>query len=79
MKLNVNGHQWFSYEDKNVCQIKVMARGLHTTCAGKYIIVDMANKGLKILGALIIIKKKKVRINDERGSSVNTKRGHPLS
>lgn len=47
-KLNEDVIQWYTYEDKNRRPIKVMARGLHETCAKVDIMKDPQKKGLKI-------------------------------
>lgn len=76
MKLNCGKHQWHTYENKNDRHIKVMARGLHPTCATEDIIDDLRKKGLKILGAVNIIKKEKG--NGENRREPVTKKGLPL-
>lgn len=75
-KLKREQLQWFTYENKNVRPIKVMARGLHATCAKEDIIENLQQKELKILDATNIIKKEK--INDEQGKLTISKRGLPL-
>ncbi len=76
MKLNTEKYQWFTYEDKQTRPIKVMARGLHHTCASKDIVEDLENKGLKILDAVNIVKKERTE-NGEGNQTIN-KRGLPL-
>lgn len=40
-KLNDNAIQWYTYEDKSRRPNKVMARGLHATCAKEEIMTDL--------------------------------------
>lgn len=56
--------------------IKVMAKGLHSSCDEKKIIQDLKAKGLKILEAKNIIKKEKTE--NSRGELVIQRRGLPM-
>ena len=47
-KLNEEGKEWFTYEDKNNRNIKVMARGLHPTCQKEDVIEDLKIKELQV-------------------------------
>jgi hypothetical protein len=76
MKLNIDKHQWYTYENKHERPIKVMARGLHPTCVCKDILEGLKNKGFKILDAVNVIKKDKTTGQD--GSVNFQKRGLPL-
>lgn len=57
-KLSETQIQWFTYEDKNNRPIKVMARGLHPTCDRQSIIEDLQQKGMHLLDAVNILKKR---------------------
>lgn len=61
--LNIKKVQWHSYENKASRPIKVMAKGLHSTCDEKEIVQDLKEKGLQILDAKNIIKKEKIENN----------------
>ena len=74
-KLNAEKKQWYTYEDKNRRPIKVMARGLHSSCEKQDIIDDLQQKGLKIIDAVNIIKKEK---RDNSGFQELSRKGLPL-
>jgi len=74
-KLNEEGKEWYTYEDKNNRGIKVMARGLHPTCLKEDIIEDLKSKGMQIEDAVNILKRERIETND--GIKIN-KRGLPL-
>lgn len=76
MKLNIDRHQWYTFENKNDRHIKVMARGLHSSCSVNDIVDELTDKGFKIIDAVNIIKKEKVI--SEEGSISYTRRGIPL-
>lgn len=76
MKLNAEKFQWFTYENKIDRPIKVMARGLHSTCEANEIIEDLQIKGFDIKDAANIIKKE--RTVNGSGNSAITKKGLPL-
>lgn len=74
-KLNLEKIEWYTYENKSNRPIKVMARGLHPTCAIRDIMEDLQRQGLQIENAANIIKREKVK----EGSEFKvTKRGLPL-
>lgn len=75
-KLNTEKVQWYTYENKNERPIRVVARGLHITCAKEDLIEDPYKEGYKILDATNIIKKEKQE-NQQR-EQINIRRGLPL-
>jgi hypothetical protein len=76
-KLNEKGYQWYTYEEKKDRPIKVMARGLHTTCIKEEILEELQqNAKLKIIDAVNIIKKE--RKVDTDGKPIVCKKGLPL-
>lgn len=60
--LNKKKVQWHSYKNKASKPIKVMARGLHSSCDEKEIVQDLKEKGLQILEAKNIVKKRKLKM-----------------
>ena len=75
-KLDDNGIQWYTYENKNERPIRVVARGLHASCSSEDIQDNLKKRGFKILDAVNIIRKE--REENEKGEQVITKRGLPL-
>lgn len=58
-KLNAEAIQWYTYENKNDRPIKVMARGLHSTCSKVEILEDLKSRGLQAIDANNIMKKER--------------------
>lgn len=56
-ELTRNKIQWHTYEEKNIRPTKVMAKGLHLSCAEEEITTDLTSKGYNILEAKNIFKK----------------------
>lgn len=75
-ELNEQEVQWHTYEDKASRPIKVMARGLHSTCDEKEIITDLQQEGFLILDAKNILQNE--RIEKENGDIIIKKRALPL-
>lgn len=75
-KLNTDGHEWYTYEDKNDRPIKVMARGLHQSCLKEDIMEELTSEGFKIIDAVNIIKKEKKQ--NKEGKTEIIRRGLPL-
>lgn len=75
-KLNEKNFQWHTYENKNERPIKVMARGLHSSCDRNDIIKDLKSKGFNVLDAINILKKEKR--NQQNGEPEIIKRGLPI-
>lgn len=75
-KLTEEQYEWYSFENKNCRDFKVMARGIHSSCESAEIVTDLQEKGLNILSAVNIIKKE--RKTDSQGNTSITKRGLPL-
>lgn len=75
-KLNTDKIQWFTYENKNERPIRVMVRGLHSTCPKEDVIEDLRFKGFKILDAVNILRKEKK--DNGQGEQITIKRGLPL-
>lgn len=74
--LNNKGHEWYTYENKNVRPIKVMVRGLHNSCQKDDIIEDLQKKNLKIIDAVNIIKKEYKK--NEKGEKIFSEKKLPL-
>ena len=57
-EINQEKVQWYSYENKYELPIRVMARGLHASCNKEEILDEMNIKGLKIIDAWTLLKRK---------------------
>lgn len=66
----------YTYKNKNKRPIRVVARGLHATCATNEILNKLRGKGYKILDVTNIIKNEKQE--NQQGEQTLTKRGLPL-
>lgn len=75
-ELNKKKIQWHSYENKATRSIKVVARGLHSSCVAKEIVEDLIQKGFQALDANNLIKNEIVK--DSTGVSTTKKRSLPL-
>lgn len=56
--LNEKGMEWYSFEDKRRRLIKIVAKGLYSTCNPTHIVDDLKEKGFKITDASNIEYKK---------------------
>ena len=77
-KLSAEKKQWYTYEDKKQRPIKVMARGLQPTCERQDIMMDLQQKGLKIIDAVKEVSSKKEKKEDQEGNRVISRKGLPL-
>lgn len=55
--LNEEKLQWYTYENKNVRPIRVMVRGLHSSCPSEDIINDLKSQNFKVIEAVNMVKK----------------------
>lgn len=75
-KLNNEKVQWHTYEDKSERPLRVVARGLHPSCAKEDVIGDLRDRGYNILDAVNLLKKERKR--PDRGEEAIMKRKLPL-
>ena len=53
--------QWHSYENKATRPIKVVARGLHSSCSPEEVVEDLVQKGYQALDAVNLFKNETIK------------------
>ncbi|XP_055842659.1 uncharacterized protein LOC129909607 [Episyrphus balteatus] len=69
-RLNEEKVEWYTYENKSESPLRVVVRGLHSSCQKTDIINDLKEKNYKILDAENIVKKE--RQQKDKETVVNT-------